>query len=242
MTTNNSMTSSVWTVIKRYRLLLGFLAVMMVCLSLVAAQLYPGKSVAQENFPTPDKDELTATTESEPEVATFGSGCFWCTEAVFAQLKGVQKVESGYSGGSVQNPTYEQVCTGSSGHAEVIQITFDPKVVSYPELLEVFWRTHDPTTKNRQGNDVGRQYRSVIFYHSERQQQLAEQYRQKIDAAQVFSSPLVTEISPFTTFYPAETYHQNYYANHASAPYCRLIIGPKIEKLRHVFHEKLKSE
>ena len=175
----------------------------------------------------------------KPELATFGTGCFWCTEAVFQQLKGVSKVVSGYSGGQVPNPTYKQVCTGTTGHAEVIQVTFDPAVISYPELLEVFWRSHDPTTLNRQGNDIGTQYRSVIFTHNDRQKQLAELYKKKIEAAKVFSNPVVTEVVPFTAFYPAEDYHQNYYVENSQAPYCRVMIRPKLEKLRAVFKDKL---
>ncbi|VTU00072.1 peptide methionine sulfoxide reductase : Peptide methionine sulfoxide reductase MsrA OS=Cytophaga hutchinsonii (strain ATCC 33406 / NCIMB 9469) GN=msrA PE=3 SV=1: PMSR [Gemmataceae bacterium] len=197
-----------------------------------------------ENFPVLDAAEIgpDAPPTGGTELATFGSGCFWCTEAVFQQLKGVTKVVSGYSGGSEKNPTYEQVCSGRTGHAEVIQVTFDPAVVSYPELLEVFWRSHDPTTRNRQGNDVGPQYRSVVFTHSDRQRQLAELYKQKIDAAQVFPRPLVTEIEPFTAFYPAEAYHQNYFADNPRQPYCRAIIGPKVEKLKAVFATKLKAD
>jgi peptide-methionine (S)-S-oxide reductase len=142
----------------------------------------------------------------------------------------------------VEKPTYEQVSSGRTGHAEVIQVTFDPKIISYPELLEVFWRSHDPTTRDRQGNDVGSQYRSAIFYHSDRQRQLAERYRQKIDEAHIFTKPVVTEIVPFTVFYPAEDYHQNYFANHSQQSYCRVMIGPKIDKLKKVFHDKLKAE
>lgn len=199
-----------------------------------------------ENFPVLDHTEIGAepstTPAGETEVATFGSGCFWCTEAVLQQMKGVRKVESGYSGGWVKNPTYEEVCTGTTGHAEVVQVTFDPKVISYPELLEVFWRSHDPTTKNRQGNDTGSQYRSVIFYHTERQKQLADRYKRKIDEAGVYHSPVVTEIVPYTEFFPAEGYHQNFYANNPRQGYCRVVIGPKLEKLRKVFHEKLKTD
>jgi peptide-methionine (S)-S-oxide reductase len=198
-----------------------------------------------ENFPTLDPAE-TGPAPAPPadgtELATFGSGCFWCTEAVFQQLKGVRKVESGYSGGPVPNPTYRQVCTGDTGHAEVVQVTFDPKVISYPELLEVFWRSHDPTTLNRQGHDAGPQYRSAIFYHSERQKELAERYKQKIDAAGVFLRPVVTEIAPFTAFYPAESEHQNYYASNPRAGYCRVVIAPKVEKLRQVFRDRLKPD
>jgi peptide-methionine (S)-S-oxide reductase len=228
---------------KQFKLILGFLAVGIV--GLAAFQYFPDQATQKGIFPTPDSVEIETSAQAsanETEKATFGSGCFWCAEALFQQLKGVQTVISGYSGGSVENPTYKEICTGMTGHAEVIQVTFDPKIVSYQELLEVFWRTHDPTTLNRQGNDVGTQYRSVIFYHTDRQRQLAERYREKIDAAHVFSKPLLTEIALFTIFYPAEDYHQNYYFNHAQQPYCRSIIGPKLDKLRNVFQDKLKTE
>jgi len=196
-----------------------------------------------ENFPVLDRAEIgDETPATGPELATFGSGCFWCTEAVFQQLKGVQKVVSGYSGGSVKNPTYEQVCGGRTGHAEVIQVTYDPAIISYPELLEVFWRSHDPTTPNRQGNDTGPQYRSAVFTHTERQQQLAELYKKKINAAQVFSKPVVTEIAPFTEFYPAELYHQNYYVSNRRDSYCTTMIRPKLEKLKAVFTDKIKPD
>ena len=197
------------------------------------------------SFPTLDPDEIGTTTDQPAngtEVATFGSGCFWCTEAVFQRMKGVQSAVSGYSGGSVANPTYEQVCSGTTGHAEVVQVTVDAAVISYPELLELFWRSHDPTTRNRQGHDIGSQYRSAIFTHSERQRELAERYKQKIDAAGVFAAPLVTQIVPFTVFYPAEADHQNYYAENSRQPYCRAIIRPKLDKLRQVFENKLKSD
>jgi peptide-methionine (S)-S-oxide reductase len=173
--------------------------------------------------------------------ATFGAGCFWCTEAVFQQLKGVRSVVSGYSGGQVQNPTYEQVCSGRTGHAEVIQITYNPEVISYPELLEVFWQTHDPTTLNRQGHDAGTQYRSVIFYHDESQRELAEQYKEQLDKAGAFNAPIVTEITPFSEFYQAENYHQNYYLENGRQPYCTAVIRPKLEKFRKVFRDKLKN-
>jgi peptide-methionine (S)-S-oxide reductase len=199
-------------------------------------------SPAPEPFPVLDPDEVTdpAAPAGGTELATFGSGCFWCTEAVFQQMRGVQTVVSGYSGGDVANPTYKQVCTGTTGHAEVVQVTFDPRVISYPELLEVFWRSHDPTTRNRQGADVGPQYRSVIFTHTDRQRRLAERYKQRIDAAGVFPKPLVTEIVPFVAFYPAEADHQNYYASNPREPYCRVVIGPKVDKLRRVFQDRLK--
>jgi peptide-methionine (S)-S-oxide reductase len=177
-----------------------------------------------------------------PELATFGSGCFWCTEAVFQQLNGVLKVVSGYSGGDVKNPTYEQVSSGICGHAEVVQVTYDPKVISYAELLEVFWQSHDPTTRDRQGHDVGSQYRSIIFCHTSDQQKLAELYKRQIEEAKVFDSPLVTEIMPFTEFFPAEDYHQNFYNRNRNQGYCRIVIGPKLEKLKSVFQGKLKSK
>ena len=214
-----------------------------VVLGLAVAYIPRGEFAVPESFPVLAPDEIgAAPATSGSELATFGSGCFWCTEAVFLQMRGVQRVVSGYSGGSVPNPTYEAVCGGRTGHAEVVQVTFDPAVISFPELLEVFWRSHDPTTRNRQGNDVGTQYRSAIFYHSERQKELAERYKQKIDAAHVYPAPLVTEIEPFTAFYAAEGYHQNFFANNSLQPYCSAIIGPKLDKLRSVFREKLKSE
>jgi len=175
------------------------------------------------------------------EKATFGAGCFWCTEAVFQRLKGVRSAVSGYSGGHVKNPSYKQVCSGRTGHAEVVQVTYDPKRISYAELLEVFWGTHDPTTRNRQGNDVGTQYRSVIFYHSDAQRKLAEQYREKLDASGAFRVPVVTEIEPFREFFPAENYHQDYYELNGRQPYCQLVIRPKVEKLKKVFGDKLKE-
>ena len=174
-------------------------------------------------------------------LATFGSGCFWCTEAVFQNVEGVEKVESGYSGGKVKNPSYKEVCTGETGHAEVIQLTYDPKKVTFDELLEMFWKTHDPTTLNRQGNDVGTQYRSVIYYHSDEQKQLAESYKKELDQSGAFDSPIVTEISPAVEFYKAEDYHQNYFNLNGNAPYCSYVIQPKVEKFKKVFKDKLKK-
>lgn len=173
--------------------------------------------------------------------ATFGNGCFWCTEAVFQQLKGVQKVTSGYSGGKVKNPTYEQVCSGETGHAEVIQIVYDPKVITFDELLEVFWKTHDPTTLNQQGADYGTQYRSAIFYHSAEQKKLAEEYKDKLNKAEVYKRPIVTEVTAFSEFYPAEKYHQNYFNQNTNAGYCRNVIQPKLAKFKEVFKDKLKN-
>tara|TARA_R110000868_G_scaffold191884_2_gene436176 strand:+ start:350 stop:877 length:528 start_codon:yes stop_codon:yes gene_type:complete len=169
------------------------------------------------------------------EKATFGNGCFWCTEAIFQNLKGVEKVESGYTGGKVKKPTYKEVCSGLTGHAEVIQITFDPKVISFEELLEVFWNTHDPTTLNRQGNDVGTQYRSAIFYHNEEQKDLAEKYKVQLDLSNTWSDPVVTEISLIGVFYPAEDYHQNYFKLNGSQPYCSFVVRPKVEKFLKKF-------
>jgi peptide-methionine (S)-S-oxide reductase len=175
------------------------------------------------------------------KTATFGSGCFWCTEAVFERVKGVESVVSGYAGGTVENPTYEQVCSGNTGHAESIQVTYNPEIISYPELLEIFWRTHDPTTLNRQGNDVGTQYRSVIFYHDEEQKKLAEEYKKKLDESGAWDKPIVTEIVPFTNFYKAEKYHQDYYENNPNQGYCSFVIAPKVEKFEKVFKDKLKD-
>lgn len=177
---------------------------------------------------------------NKTETATFGGGCFWCTEAVYQELDGVLKVESGYAGGTVPNPGYKQVCTGTTGHAEVIQITFDPEVISFEELLDVFWVTHDPTTLNRQGADVGTQYRSVIFYHDDEQKAVAEKSRQAADEAELWPNPIVTEISPLTNYYPAEDYHQNYYRDNQYQPYCQFVIAPKMKKFRQVFEQKLR--
>lgn len=191
--------------------------------------------------PTQPNPVQMTTNPAKTETATFGNGCFWCTEAVFQQVKGVISVVSGYSGGSVENPTYKQVGTGNTGHAEVLQITYDPAQVSFSELLEVFWSTHDPTTLNRQGADVGTQYRSAVFYHNEEQKQLAEKYKKELDASKAFDKPIVTEISPFTKFYKAEDYHQNYYNQNSEQPYCQFVIRPKIEKFKKVFAQKLKQ-
>lgn len=178
---------------------------------------------------------------SSQGLATFGNGCFWCTEAVFVRLKGVEKVESGYIGGKLKNPTYREVCTGTTGHAEAVQIHFNPEVISYAELLEVFFKTHDPTTLNRQGNDVGTQYRSAIFYHNEEQKDLATKAKLELDKAGVFEEPIVTEITRASDFYLAEDYHQDYFELNGSQPYCNFVIKPKIDKLEKVFTDKLKS-
>jgi peptide-methionine (S)-S-oxide reductase len=178
---------------------------------------------------------------NELKTATFGAGCFWCTEAVFLNVNGVTKVVSGYSGGKVKNPSYREVCTGQTGHAEVTQITYDPKIVSFEDLLEVFWNTHDPTTLNRQGADEGTQYRSVVFYNDEEQKKIAEQYKKQLEASRVYKSPVVTEISPLTNFYPAEDYHQNYFALNPNQAYCQYVIRPKVEKFKEHFPAKLKK-
>jgi peptide-methionine (S)-S-oxide reductase len=182
----------------------------------------------------------TMTTDHNLDTATFGTGCFWCTEAIFESLKGVVSATSGYSGGKIENPTYEQVCSGNTGHAECIQVIFDPRQISFKELLEVFWESHDPTTLNRQGNDVGTQYRSVIFYHNAQQKQLAEAYKEQLNSAKAFDKPIVTEISAFSKFYPAEDYHQEYYRLNGHAPYCQFVIKPKLEKFKKAFKDKLK--
>lgn len=182
------------------------------------------------------------TTDAHTAVATFGNGCFWCTEAVFQQLEGVKKVTSGYSGGHVVNPTYEQVCAKNTGHAEALQIVYDPTVISFDELLEVFWKTHDPTTLNRQGNDVGPQYRSVIFYHDNTQKEKSEAYKADLDKSGAWPNPVVTAIEPFKNFYPAEDYHQNYFKLNGKAPYCQYVIRPKLEKFEKIFKDKLKKQ
>ncbi len=175
------------------------------------------------------------------ETATLAAGCFWCVEAVFARLRGVERVVSGYTGGNVFHPTYQEVCSGTTGHAEAVQIIYDPQEISFAELLEVFWRSHDPTTLNRQGADVGSQYRSAIFYHDELQRETAERSRREADAAGLWPESIVTEIVPFTVFYPAEDYHQDYYRLNRLQPYCRAVIDPKISKLQKEFGDKLKG-
>ena len=175
------------------------------------------------------------------EVATLGGGCFWCMEAVFSEVKGVKRVVSGYSGGSLVNPSYEQVSSGATGHAEVVQVHFDPSVVSFREILEIFFATHDPTTLNRQGADVGTQYRSAIFFHNSKQKTVAEKVIAELDAENVFGSPIVTSVEPFTAFYPAEEYHRDYYKRHPEYPYCRAVISPKVAKLRKKMFDKLKK-
>ena len=212
----------------------------------------PAASATKDPAPTPPAAAPAATPTTETPamattpppaplaLATFGGGCFWCTEAVFLRLKGVVSVASGYAGGTVVNPTYEQVSSGETGHAEVIQVRFDPAQVKYEQLLEVFFKTHDPTTLNRQGADVGTQYRSVIFTHDDAQKKTAEEVKAALDAAKAFDRPIVTEITPYKAFYPAEDYHQGYYDANPRAGYCRVVIAPKLEKLEKVFADRLK--
>lgn len=193
----------------------------------------------QQQLTTAKPDSLLPE-NGKIELATLGGGCFWCVEAVYQELNGVLKVESGYSGGHVANPTYREICTGTTGHAEVAQITFDPSVVSFQEILEVFFTVHDPTTLNRQGNDVGTQYRSVIYYHSPEQKEIAE--AGKSAAAALWDDPIVTEISPLDVFYKAEAYHQDYFKNNPNQPYCMFVVGPKVKKFREKFEAKMKRQ
>jgi peptide-methionine (S)-S-oxide reductase len=197
----------------------------------------PNKTMMNQNDTlSKDNPALPAT-----EIATFANGCFWCTEAVFEELEGVISATSGYTGGQTEKPTYKEVCTGKTGHAECLQIVYDPARISFDELLEVFWQTHDPTTLNRQGADAGTQYRSGVFYHNAEQKEKAEKYKAALDKSGAFNNPIVTEITPFTLFYPAEDYHQQYFElNGNNNPYCKIVIQPKLEKFRKVFKEKLK--
>jgi peptide-methionine (S)-S-oxide reductase len=212
-------------------------------LALISLQL---AACGQENNYEKSKtfNSMNSSTASAPsshlDTATFGAGCFWCVEAQFQELEGVEKVESGYSGGFVEHPSYKQVCTGNTGHAEVCNIYYDPSKISYDELLAAFWTAHDPTQLNRQGNDVGTQYRSVIFYHNDEQKQKAQEYKQKLTEEKAFNGPVVTEISPATAFYKAEDYHQNYYNDNGSQPYCVFVVKPKLDKFRKEFKDKLK--
>lgn len=180
--------------------------------------------------------------KGQMDTITFGAGCFWCVEAVFKELKGVQSVEPGYSGGTVKNPSYKEVCTGTTGHAEVAQVIYSPSEITFDELLEVFFKTHDPTTLNRQGADEGTQYRSVIFYHTEEQRRKAEYYKEELNKSGAWDNPIVTDIVPFEAFYPAENYHRDYFENNPEQQYCRYVIQPKVEKFKKVFKDKLKSQ
>lgn len=195
----------------------------------------------QKNRSMKEIPKTQINTPEGMEIATLGSGCFWCIEAIYQDFKGVLGLKSGYSGGHIENPTYRQVTSGTTGHAEVIQFSFDPNVISFEEILEIFWSTHDPTTLNRQGADVGPQYRSAVFYHNEKQKEVAEFYKEKLDSSGAFDKKIVTEISPFSNFYTAEDYHQNYFNDNGMQPYCQIVIKPKVDKFRKVFADKLKN-
>ena len=200
--------------------------------------------VGCQNKALPPQENINSTnmqTNIGTDTATFGTGCFWCTEAVFETIDGVISATSGYSGGTVANPIYQQVCTGNTGHAECIQIVFDPSKITYDELLEVFWESHDPTTLNRQGADVGTQYRSVIFFYNDMQKQTAENYKKKLNEENAFGKPIVTEITAAQQFYPAENYHQEYFKLNGHEPYCQFVIQPKVEKIRKIFSSKIKQ-
>ena len=204
----------------------------------IICSLYGQFCLAQTKPITKSK---TMTEKATLETATFGTGCFWCTEAVFQQLEGVSKVTSGYSGGSVESPTYKQVCTGTTGHAECLKIEYDPTKITFDELLEVFWQVHDPTTLNRQGNDIGTQYRSVVFYHDAIQKSKVQKYATALNKSGAFANQIVTKLEPFVKFYPAEDYHQNYFNLNGSESYCQFVIKPKVEKFEKVFKNKLKK-
>jgi peptide-methionine (S)-S-oxide reductase len=194
-----------------------------------------------QTHPDQSSNKNNMMNAQKTDTATFGAGCFWCVEAIFQQLNGVYSVVSGFSGGHVRNPSYKEVCNGTTGHAEVCQIVYNPSVISYLELLEVFWKIHDPTTLNRQGADIGTQYRSSIFYHDEQQKALAEEMKSRLNKAGIWHDPVITEIVPYKIFYKAEDYHQEYYFNNTSQPYCSAVITPKIEKFRKIFADKLKK-
>jgi peptide-methionine (S)-S-oxide reductase len=214
------------------RRFISFSFIFMLCLH--------GISCAQNS--NKNSNQQSMANAEQMEIVTLGAGCFWCVEAIFEQLKGVSKVESGYSGGHVKNPSYKDVCTGTTGHAEVCQVTYNPAEISFKEILEVYWQTHNPTTLNRQGADVGTQYRSVIFYHNEEQKRIAEEMKKRLETAKVWDDPIVTQIVAFDSFYKAEDYHQEYYFNNSSQPYCTMVITPKLEKFKKVFSDKLKEK
>ena len=203
-------------------------------------------AVSLASFSQTKKQESTTIIQEtkpmeEKEIATLGAGCFWCVEAVFQRLDGVIKVESGYEGGKVANPTYKDVCTGLTGHAEVCQITYNPAKITFEEILEVFWKTHDPTTLNRQGNDVGTQYRSSIFYHNEKQKEISQKYIKDLNSSGAFDHSIVTTLEPASKFYVAENYHQDYFNLNGSQPYCQFVVKPKVEKFEKVFKDRLKK-
>lgn len=213
---------------------------MIAALTLISISCQP-KEKEKEQLISENKEPVKMEVEKGLEVATFGGGCFWCTEAIFLELEGVKKVESGYTGGKVANPTYDEVSTGTTGHAEATQITFDPAKISFGELLEIFFATHDPTTLNRQGADVGTQYRSEVFYHNDAQKKITEDYIKVLNTENTFGKPVVTKVSPAPKFYVAEDYHQNYYARNKGKSYCSYVITPKVEKVRKQYSDKLKK-
>lgn len=216
----------------------------MVKKSMIVVFIFAFFSCNSSAFKNVENKKLTQDTKSMNglELATFGNGCFWCSEAIFEQLEGVSKVESGYAGGKIKNPTYREVCTGNTGYAEVIRLTYNPEIVSYRELLDVFFNTHDPTTLNRQGADVGTQYRSVIFYHNDSQKTEAEKMMAQLKDEKVYDKPIVTEVTRINNYYPAENYHQDYYNNNKNQGYCRMVINPKLDKFIKKYKHKLKKE
>ncbi len=207
-------------------------------ISSIFAMLF-AMACSQQKAPINTLKETNMNTNDSLAIATFGAGCFWCVEACFSELNGVEEVLSGYMGGATKNPTYKEVCTGTTGHAEVAQIRYNPSIISFEELLEVFWFVHDPTQLNRQGNDIGTQYRSVVFYHNDEQKKLAEHYKKKLNDSGAYSTAVVTEISEAVEFYVAEDYHQGYFNDNPDQPYCSAVVRPKVEKFRKVFAEKL---
>ena len=219
---------------KQYLISLAGVIILMACTN-------PDKGTQKQSEDLKNNQKSNVMETKNLDTATFGGGCFWCVEAVYQQLNGVLSVASGYAGGQRANPTYEQVCSGATGHAEVVQIVYDTTKISFDELLQVFWTVHDPTTLNRQGADVGTQYRSVVFYHNDHQKETTQTYIEKLNAEHAFNNPVVTEVSPFTAFYKAEDYHQNYYNENQNQPYCSLVIQPKVEKFKKVFGDKLKK-
>jgi len=219
---------------KQYLISLAGVIILMACTN-------PDKGTQKQSVDLKNNQKSNVMETKNLDTATFGGGCFWCVEAVYQQLNGVLSVASGYAGGQRANPTYEQVCSGATGHAEVVQIVYDTTKISFDELLQVFWTVHDPTTLNRQGADVGTQYRSVVFYHNDHQKETTQTYIEKLNAEHAFNNPVVTEVSPFTAFYKAEDYHQNYYNENQNQPYCSLVIQPKVEKFKKVFGDKLKK-
>ncbi len=218
-----------------------FSAISFFALSSCAQNQSTLKNKSMDNTITTNNAVATSTNVANLDTATFGTGCFWCTEAIFQQLKGVEKVTSGYSGGHVKNPTYEEVCSKTTGHAECLNIVYDNTKISFDELLEVFWQVHDPTTLNRQGADAGPQYRSVIFYHNDEQKAKAEKYIVDINKSGAFDNPIVTTLEKMDIFYAAENYHQNYYNNNSGEGYCRMVIRPKLDKFEKVFKDKIKK-